>query len=175
MAKIVCVEDEPGLLEDIAVTLELAGHTVIQAANGALGLAAILQEKPDLTISDVIMPVMSGHDLLRELRESHPEFAAMPFVFLSALAGREDQIAGHRLGADNYLAKPIDYELMHAVIDVNLRQAAGMKPLLAGSVTATSTGSANSEIGLAEVYALIAEQGQALSRLLEVVEKIAHD
>ncbi len=43
MAKIVCVEDEPGLLEDIALTLELAGHTVIQAANGALGLAAILQ------------------------------------------------------------------------------------------------------------------------------------
>lgn len=167
MAKIVCVEDEPGLLEDIAATLEMAGHTVIQAANGALGLAAILQEKPDLTLSDVLMPIMSGHDLLRELREAHSEFVAMPFVFLSALARREDQIAGHRLGADNYLAKPVDYELMHAVIDAKLRQAAGIK---APSIEARA-----GETGVGDVYALVEAQGQALSRLLEVVEKIAPD
>ncbi len=111
------------------------------------------------------MPVISGHDLLRELRESHPEFAAMPFVILSALASREDQVAGHRLGADNYLAKPVDYELMHAVINVKLRQAVGMKP---PSIAARA-----GEIGLGDVYALVEAQGQALSRLLEVVEKIA--
>lgn len=174
MAKIVFVEDEPELREDIAETLELAGHTVIQAANGALGLAAILAEKPDLTISDVAMPHMSGHDLLRVLREAHPEFAGMPFVFLSALTSREDQIAGHRLGADNYLTKPVDFELMHMVIDAKLRQAEGLRRL-SGAGTMTKTGNNADEIEAGEVYAMIETQMQALSRLLEVVEKIARD
>lgn len=127
MAKILCVEDEPGLREDLVETLELAGHTVIEAANGALGLAAILAEKPDLTISDVAMPEMNGHDLLQLLRETHPEFAEMPFVFLSALADRKDQIAGHRLGADDYLTKPVDFEIMHVIIDAKLQQVARMR------------------------------------------------
>ncbi len=191
MAKIVCVEDEAGLREDIVETLELAGHTVIQAANGALGLAAILAEKPDLTISDVTMPEMSGHDLLRVLRETHPEFADMPFLFLSALADRKDQIAGHKLGADDYLTKPVDFEILHVVIEAKLQQIERMRrqkdrqllklygaltgtpmddsdqarKMLNGQSAMTIVCVANSEIDLSSIYSLIETQGHVLFRL----------
>lgn len=191
MAKILCVEDEPGLREDLVETLELAGHTVIEAANGALGLAAILAEKPDLTISDVTMPEMNGHDLLLVLRETHPEFAEMPFVFLSALADRKDQIAGHKLGADDYLTKPVDFEIMHVVIDAKLQQVARMRAqkdrqllklygaltgvpvfnaahtrrVLSGPEAMTTVCVSNDEIDLGEAHAMIEAQGHALFRL----------
>lgn len=127
MAKIVCVEDEPGLREDLVETLELAGHTVIEAENGQLGLEAILREGPDLVISDITMPVMDGLGLLAEIRSGHKEFADMPFILLSALADRRDQIKGHEHGADEYLTKPVDFELMHVVINGKLRQVQRMQ------------------------------------------------
>ncbi len=191
MAKIVCVEDEAGLREDLVETLELAGHTVIQAANGALGLAAILAEKPDLTISDITMPEMSGHDLLRVLRETHPEFADMPFVFLSALADRKDQIPGHKLGADDYLTKPVDFEILHVVIEAKLKQiermrqqkdrqllklygaltgtpiddSAQARQMMSGHAAMTIVSVANSEIDLSAIHNLIETQGHVLFRL----------
>jgi CheY-like chemotaxis protein len=127
MAKIICVEDEPDIREDIVETLELAGHTVFQAENGQLGLELILRERPDLVISDITMPVLDGLGLLAAIRAQHPEFADMPFVFLSALADRKDQIAGHEQGADEYLTKPVDFDLMHAVINAKLRQVQRMQ------------------------------------------------
>ncbi len=191
MAKIVCVEDEAGIREDIVETLELAGHTVIQAENGALGLAAIICEKPDLVISDVTMPEMSGHDLLRVLRESHPEFADMPFVFLSALADRKDQIAGHQLGADDYLTKPVDFEIMHVIIDAKLKRvehlrrrkddqllrlygaltgiavndSAKMKRALASVAPMTIASVSNDEIDMDDVHTMIESLGHVLFRM----------
>jgi len=127
MAKIVCVEDEPEIREDIVEILELAGHTVYPAENGQSGLEVILRERPDLVISDITMPVLDGLGLLAAIRSQHPEFADMPFVFLSALADRRDQIAGHELGADEYLTKPVDFELMHVVVKAKLRQVQRMQ------------------------------------------------
>lgn len=127
MAKIVCIEDEPDIRKDIAETLELAGHTVIEAENGALGLKAILRERPDLAISDITMPVLDGLGLLGALRAKHPEFDDMPFLFLSALADRKDQIAGCEMGADEYLTKPVDFELLNVVVNAKLRQVRRMQ------------------------------------------------
>lgn len=127
MAKIICVEDEPEIREDIVETLKLAGHTVFQAENGRLGLEVILRERPDLVISDITMPVLDGLGLLAAIRSQHPEFADVPFVFLSALTDRKDQIAGHEQGADEYLTKPVDFDLMHAVIKAKLRQVQRMQ------------------------------------------------
>ena len=127
MAKIVCIEDEPAIREDISEALEMQGHSVIEAENGQLGLEAILRERPDLTISDITMPVMDGLGLLGAVRLQHPELADMPFVFLSALADRRDQITGRELGADEYLTKPVDFELMHVVVKAKLRQVQRMQ------------------------------------------------
>lgn len=126
MAKIICIEDESDIREDIAEALEIQGHTIIQAQNGVEGLQAIVKQRPDLAISDITMPVLDGLGLLSTIRDQHPEFADMPFVFLSALADRKDQIAGRELGADEYLTKPVDFELMHVVVKAKLRQVQRM-------------------------------------------------
>jgi DNA-binding response OmpR family regulator len=124
---IVCIEDEADLREAIAEELEDAGYRVVQAANGRDGLQAILDHHPDLVISDIMMPEMSGYEVLRairmqELSEKYPLFAEMPFIFLSALSDRENVIEGIRLGADDYLPKPVDFDMLHARIRARLRQ-----------------------------------------------------
>jgi DNA-binding response OmpR family regulator len=123
MAKILCVEDEPDLLDDLAEELELAGHEVMQTSNGKEALEVILRDRPDLVISDACMPHMNGYELLAELRGKHQQFADMPFIFLSAYNYREDVIGGIKLGADDYLTKPVDYELLLAKIEASIRQS----------------------------------------------------
>lgn len=122
MARIVCVEDEQDIREDVAEILEDAGHEVTQAENGRRGLETIIDIQPDLVLSDITMPDMDGHQLIVELRESHPELGNIPFVFLTALADRKDQIAGRQLGADDYLTKPIDFEMMMVVVESKLEK-----------------------------------------------------
>lgn len=126
MAKILCVEDEEVIRQLVVEELQDEGHETIEAANGQEGLDAILKYKPDLVLCDVNMPVMGGHELLEKLRESHPELADMPFIFLSALADRKDIIAGSKLGADDYLTKPIDFEMLLISVDTRLNQVSRM-------------------------------------------------
>lgn len=126
MARILCIEDEDFIRQDIADELTDAGHDVVQAENGADGLKAIITQCPDLVLCDISMPVMDGHTMLTELRENHPSYDDMPFLFLSALADRDDVIAGKRLGADDYLTKPIDFGMLHATVESRLRQVGRM-------------------------------------------------
>ena len=127
MAKLLCVEDDAELLEIITEELTDAGHTVLQATDGCAGLEMILQHSPDLVISDISMPGMNGYVLLKTLRNNHPSFAEMPFIFLSALADRDHVIDGLDLGADDYLTKPIDYEMLAVRVDSRLRQSERMR------------------------------------------------
>lgn len=122
MALILCIDDEEPLRRLITAELRDAGYETIEAADGRAGLAEILAHQPDLVLCDVNMPVMNGYELLTELRTSHPDFAEAPFVFLSALADRRDVIAGKRLGADDYLTKPVDIEVLLATVEARLMQ-----------------------------------------------------
>lgn len=122
MKKIVCVEDEHDIRGLLVDELTDAGYEVEEAANGQLGLDAILRSKPDLVLCDISMPIMDGHLLLQYLRENHPEFADTPFIFLSALADREHIMEGKILGADDYLTKPIDLDLLLVTIKSRLGQ-----------------------------------------------------
>lgn len=117
---IVCVEDEPILRETIVEELTDAGYIVIGAANGEEGLAAINKHKPNMVICDVQMPVMDGNEMLVCLREDHPEFNSIPFLFLSGKSERENIIEGRLRGADDYLVKPIDYTLLLATVESRL-------------------------------------------------------
>ena len=94
MPKILCVEDEEDLRQDIVEELEDAGYEVIEASNGQEALDMILNQGPDMVVSDITMPVMDGYQLVKTLREDHPKFAEMPFIFLSALADREHILEG---------------------------------------------------------------------------------
>ena len=117
---IICVEDEPILRETIVEELTDAGYIAIGAANGAEGLIAINKHKPNLVICDIQMPVMDGNEMLVSLREDHPEFDSIPFLFLSGRSERENIIEGRLRGADDYLVKPIDYTLLLATIESRL-------------------------------------------------------
>jgi CheY-like chemotaxis protein len=127
MATILCIEDEVSIRKDIVEELQDAGHKALQSGNGVDGLAAICKFKPDLILCDITMPKMDGFTLLTEVRTNHPEFADLPFIFLSALADRKDVLTGMSLGADDYLTKPIDFEMMIAKVDAVLRLTGRMQ------------------------------------------------
>ncbi|MGB0681921.1 MAG: response regulator transcription factor [Magnetovibrionaceae bacterium] len=127
MAKILCIDDEEPLRRLIAGEIEAAGYPVLTAENGQAGLQAILTHKPDLILCDIMMPDMDGYELLTELRIYHPEFAWTPFIFLTALADSRDVIKGKVLGADDYLTKPVDFDLLVATLESRLKRIEGLK------------------------------------------------
>lgn len=123
-AKILCVEDEALLLEDLKEELEDAGYAVLTAANGREAVEQLALHTPDLIICDMMMPVMSGPDLLAHVRTDMPHLTRVPFIFLTALATREDIIKGKKLGADDYLTKPLDFDMLLATVEVRLKEVA---------------------------------------------------
>ncbi|GBE43612.1 MAG TPA: response regulator [Rhizobiales bacterium] len=120
-ATILCIDDEVLLREDIVEELEDEGYRVLQACDGHEGLKQILQHHPDLVICDITMPRKNGYQLLKEVRGDHGISAEMPFIFLSALADKEHVVAGLRLGADNYITKPVDFDVLRAKVKTCLR------------------------------------------------------
>ncbi len=122
MALILVVEDETDIRDDIEDILRFGGHEVIGVANGRLGLDAALSGRPDLILSDINMPEMDGGQFLQAVRAQATDVANTPFVFLSAYAEREAIIEGKKLGADDYITKPIDHELLIETVNARLRQ-----------------------------------------------------
>src|SRR5580698_10776639 len=109
MPRILCIEDDGETAGLIAEELTDRGFIVDVAYSGQDGLAAIFRERPDLVLSDVTMPEISGFEVLERLTSVAPRFANMPFIFLTALADRDNELRGRRLGADDYVTKPIDF------------------------------------------------------------------
>ncbi|MCC5971284.1 MAG: response regulator [Pararhodobacter sp.] len=121
---ILCCEDEPQLLRDISDELLEAGYRVVSAATGAEMLALLRTCTPDLLLCDIMMPGVDGYGVLAGLRRDHPHLGHVPLVFLSALSLPEAVVRGKRAGADDYLTKPIDYELLLSTVEARLRQSA---------------------------------------------------
>ena len=122
--KILCIEDDRDTASLICEELVDRGFEVRVAYNGREGLAAILKEPPDLVLSDVGMPGMSGFELLGTLTSMEPRFESMPFVFLTALSDHDTELKGWQLGADDYLTKPVDYDVLAALITARLARVA---------------------------------------------------
>ncbi|MDO1581219.1 response regulator [Rhizobium oryzicola] len=117
MITVLCVEDERDVRELIVEELQDAGLNVIEAENGKEGLDMILSRRPDIVISDITMPEMDGIAMLGELQINHPQLANMPFVFLTALSDKEKVIEGLSAGAESYLTKPVDFDVLMAKIN----------------------------------------------------------
>jgi len=118
--KILCIEDDRETAALIAEELAERGYDVNLAYDGREGFAAILRTMPDLVLSDISMPVMSGFELLERLTTLAPRFGNMPFVFLTALTDRDNELKGRQLGADDYVTKPIDFDVLQTIIDARL-------------------------------------------------------
>lgn len=116
MIKILCIDDEADIRQLIVEELRDAGFDTLEAADGREGLEKILSAWPDIVICDVSMPVMTGQELLAEIHINHPEFSSMPVILLTAMTDRESTLAGLQGGAEDYLTKPVDFDLLMAKI-----------------------------------------------------------
>ncbi|HEY9636490.1 MAG TPA: response regulator [Coleofasciculaceae cyanobacterium] len=105
MTKILVIEDEETVRENILELLDAEGFDAIAAENGRLGLFRAQQYLPDLILCDIRMPELDGYGVLTALR-SEPTTAAIPFIFLSAKAAKTDLSLGMELGAKAYITKP---------------------------------------------------------------------
>ena len=104
MSKIMVVEDDANLREIYSIRITAENYEVVSAGDGEEALAVAVREKPDLILSDVMMPKISGFDMLDILR-STPETANIKVVMMTALSGDDQRQRGERLGADRYLVK----------------------------------------------------------------------
>lgn len=106
--------------------LQEAGYQVLAASDAYHALEILKTTQPHLILCDITMPGLDGYGFLDVVRSTLPELAATPFVFLTAQAAPQQVIKGKRAGADDYLLKPVDFDLMLATIAVRLQQVARM-------------------------------------------------
>ena len=125
--RILCIEDDAETAALIAEELVERGYEVTIAGDGREGFTAILKDMPDLVLSDISMPVMSGFEVLERLTALAPRFRNMPFVFLTALSDRDNELRGRQLGADDYVTKPIDFDVLATIITARLAGVARME------------------------------------------------
>lgn len=115
MKKVLVIEDNQDVRENIADILELENYKVITAENGKIGVEKAFQNVPDIIICDIMMPELDGYEVFKHL-SVNPKMASVPFVFLTAKAEKEDMRKGMNLGADDYIIKPFDeHELLDAI------------------------------------------------------------
>jgi signal transduction histidine kinase len=121
LMKILVIEDERYLLEDIVEMLQYTNYDVFGAHNGVQGLKVALEQQPDLIVCDIMMPEMNGYDVLQRVR-ANPDTASVPFVFLTAKADRDSMRQGMELGADDYLTKPFTSSELLTAISARLKR-----------------------------------------------------
>lgn len=115
MEKLLVIEDEQSLRENIVKVLHFEGFNVISAENGEIGIQLAFQHHPDLIICDIMMPQLDGYGVLREIRHNPATFS-IPLLFLTAKAEKEDYRLGMNNGADDYITKPFTQkDLLDAV------------------------------------------------------------
>lgn len=117
--KILLVEDDSNFGQVLKNYLELNDFVVELARDGILGLAAFRREKFDICLLDVMMPNMDGFTLAEEIRDVDPD---IPLFFLSAKSMKEDILNGYKLGADDYITKPFDSEILLEKIKAVLKR-----------------------------------------------------
>jgi DNA-binding NarL/FixJ family response regulator len=118
------IEDDSETAALIAEDLEERGYTVTVAVDGHSGLSAILKASPDIVLCDINMPGMTGFEVMECLTALASKFEAVPFVFLTARTDRESELKGRRLGADDYVTKPVDLDILAAIIETRLGRGA---------------------------------------------------
>ena len=132
---ILVVEDDRSLREGLAMNFRLKGYRVLTAVDGDEGMLKAFDASPDLMILDIMLPGLSGLDILDELRKRGE---SMPVLILSARGSVEHKIEGLSLGADDYLAKPFELPELFARVDALLRRGRrereGQPPLGYGDV-----------------------------------------
>jgi diguanylate cyclase (GGDEF)-like protein len=121
MKTILVIEDDPAIRNNIAMILRSQGFVILQAEDGLTGIELALGADPDLIVCDIMLPEISGYEILEQLRQV-PESAVTPFIFLTALADRADMRQGMNLGADDYLTKPFTSQELIGAVNARLQK-----------------------------------------------------
>jgi len=185
--RIIVVEDERDMADLIAMRLTKEGYHVEAVHDGDSALKKIRAGKFDLVLLDVMLPGITGMDVLREMRND-PRLSATPVIMLTAKSAEADVLAGLRTGADDYVAKPFNMSVLAARVNAVLRRAAalpeGAEPLSIGPIRIDRDRHAVEVDGEAVsltrtefrmLMALAAARGKVLSRSQLVDETIGLD
>ncbi|HFB99216.1 MAG TPA: response regulator [Phaeodactylibacter sp.] len=132
MKKILIIEDNSDVRENLAEILELSNYETMTAENGKIGVQKALTSAPDLILCDVMMPELDGYGVLNILGKK-PKTAEIPFIFLTAKTERRDFRKGMNLGADDYITKPFDQSELLDIIEIRLKKSERIKKAFDGS------------------------------------------
>lgn len=119
MTKILVIEDETVLRNEIVEWLTLEGYSVVEAEDGLAGIAAALHHLPDLIVCDILMPQVDGYGVLLEIH-AHSATSGIPFIFLTAKVAQDEIRKGMDLGADDYITKPFTHLALFSAIEARL-------------------------------------------------------
>lgn len=119
--KILCIEDDPAIVELLVEVLTEGGFELIVASDGVEGVKKF-SERPSLILCDVDMPHMNGFGVLTELRKSASSLRNIPFLFITAYGSRESNLQARRMGCDDFITKPLDLELLVEIVRNRLVQ-----------------------------------------------------
>jgi DNA-binding NarL/FixJ family response regulator len=122
MPHLLCIEDDPDTAELLVEVLTAEGFTVSAVGSGEAGFSA-LGARLDLVLCDIDLPDVSGFDILARIRSDDLLPKGVPFIFLTAFSQRSHQLQARQLGCDDYVTKPIDFELLIAIIRHRLSAA----------------------------------------------------
>lgn len=118
--QVLIIEDEPALSESIQYSLEREGYEVLTADDGAVGIDLVRKHSPDLVLLDLMLPSMTGLDVLRAIRTQ----STVPVIIVTARDAEPDKVAGLELGADDYVTKPFSMRELVARVGANMRRSA---------------------------------------------------
>ncbi|MDR6969281.1 CRP-like cAMP-binding protein/CheY-like chemotaxis protein [Flavobacterium arsenatis] len=167
MKKILVIEDNVEIRENVIEILELASYEVAFAKNGTEGIAMTSKYQPDLILCDIMMPELDGYGVLYLLNKN-PETANIPFIFITAKSERLDLRKGMEMGADDYLAKPFGrMELLNA-IESRLKKKESQHASFSNSLEKFDQMVSKKE-GLPELKRIIAERKSRLFKKNQVV------
>ena len=135
MKKVLIIEDNQDVRENLAEILSLGGYHAVTAENGKMGVEKALQEPPDLILCDVMMPELDGFGVLHILSKQ-AKTSDVPFIFLTAKAEKDDFRKGMSLGADDYITKPFDDVQLLQTIETRLTKSERLRQASAGQTAA---------------------------------------
>ncbi|MBD8495889.1 twitching motility response regulator PilH [Pseudomonas syringae] len=119
MARILIVDDSPTEMYKLTSILEKHGHQVLQAVNGADGVALARQEKPDAVLMDIVMPGLNGFQATRQLTKD-PDTSPIPVIVVTTKDQETDKVWAKRQGARDYLTKPVDEDTLIRILNAVL-------------------------------------------------------
>lgn len=123
---ILIVDDDLGIRDSVDEILTLSGYTSLMAADGVEAPELLASHKPDLIISDIMMPRMDGYAFFEALKNIR-EWSTIPFIFLTARGEKMDIRRGYQMGADRYLVKPFELEDLLIAVETRLERAAELE------------------------------------------------